>query len=154
VTPARVALLRHGEALPSARGGRDFERPLSDRGLLEARGAALAIATVMPQPDLILASSARRTMQTAETARDTAFAGVPVIAEPLLYCATADALLDVLSSLGGGFRAVLLVGHNPGISEACSRLAGGGQVLSLQTAGWRSFETPYLARGSFSPSPG
>jgi phosphohistidine phosphatase len=154
VSLEQLTLLRHGEALPSARGSRDFDRPLSDCGILEARGAAQAILAAMPKPSLILASSALRTMQTAETVRDTAFAGVPVIAEPSLYCATADAMLDILRGLADEFDAVLLVGHNPGISEACSRLAGGGQFLSLQTAGWRSFASPYLARGSFSPRPG
>ena len=150
----RLVLLRHGEALPAARGMRDFGRPLSDRGLFEVRAAALSIAALLPRPDLILASRAQRTTQTAEAARDTAFAGVPVITEPALYLATSEALLDVLRGLGDGFGTVLLVGHNPGISEACARFAGDGRPLSLPTAGWRSFDTPYLARGSFSPRPG
>ena len=152
--PERLVLLRHGEALPSPRGGRDFDRPLSDRGLLEARGAARAIAAVMARPDLILASRALRTTQTAEAVQATAFAGVPVVTEAALYLATAEALLDVLQGLGDGFASVLLVGHNPGISEACARLAGDGRPLSLPTAGWRYFDAPYLARGSFSPRPG
>ena len=150
----RLVLLRHGDALPASRGMRDFERPLSDKGLREARAAAQAILPLLPSPDLILASRAVRTTQTAEAVRDTAFAGVPVITEPALYLATSDALLDVLRGLGEGFRSVLLVGHNPGISEACARLAGDGRPLSLPTAGWRCFDAPYLARGSFSPNPG
>jgi len=150
----RLTLLRHAQALDTPRGGRDFDRPLSDRGIIEARGAAQALQAAMPRPDLILASSARRTTQTAELVRDTAFADAPLIVEPQLYLADADTLLDVLHSLGDGFATVLLVAHNPGISLACARLAGDGQPLSLQTAGWRSFDAPYLARGSFSPRPG
>jgi phosphohistidine phosphatase len=150
----QLTLLRHGDALPSARGGRDFDRPLSDRGVLEVRGAARAIAAGMPRPDLILASSARRTTETAELVQATAWPDAPLLTEAALYCATADALLEVLRGLGDGFASVLLVGHNPGISEACSRLAGDGRPLALPTAGWRRYDAPYLARGSFSPIPG
>ncbi len=152
--PQQLVLLRHGEALPASRGMRDFDRPLSEKGRVQAQSAAQAISAIMARPDLILASRAVRTTQTAETVRATAFADVPVITDPALYLATPDALLDVLRGLDEDFRSVLLVGHNPGISEACARLADDGRLLSLPTAGWRCFDTPYLARGSFSPSPG
>ncbi|MEY4761673.1 MAG: hypothetical protein RLZZ200_1529 [Pseudomonadota bacterium] len=150
----RLVLLRHGEALPAPRGGRDFDRPLSDRGILEAREAARAIAATLDRPDLIIASRARRTTQTAEAVAGTAFPGAPVLLESTLYLATSDDLLEFVQALGGEFARVLVVGHNPGISEACARLAGDGRSLSLPTAGWRCFDAPYLARGSFSPSPG
>jgi phosphohistidine phosphatase len=150
----QLTLLRHGDALPSARGSRDFDRPLSDKGLLEVRGAAQAIAAVMPRPDLILASSARRTTETAELVRATVYPDATLLTDAALYCATADALFEVLRGLGDGFASVLLVGHNPGISEACSRLAGDGRLHALPTAGWRRYDAAYLARGSFSPMPG
>lgn len=150
----RVTLLRHAEALDAPRGGRDVDRALSDHGVVEARAAAQALRAAVPRPDLILASTARRTMQTAQLVHDTAFPEAPLIAESRLYLADAQTLLDILEGLGDGFAMVLLVAHNPGISEACARLAGDGRPLALPTAGWRSYESPYFARGSFSPRPG
>lgn len=147
---SRLTLLRHAAALPAAPGGRDFDRPLSDAGIIEARAAARALAAAVPAPGLIVASPAARTLLTATLVRDQAFGGAQLVAEPLLYLATAETLLDFLGGLGAQHTGVLLVGHNPGLSDCCSRLAEDGQPVGLATADWRS----YLPRGSFSFRPG
>ena len=74
-------------------------------------------------PDLVLVSSARRTLQTLaalEPWQD------PPRVEPLdaLYLAPASDLLDVLRHATPAARCVLLVGHNPGLHDLAMTLAG------------------------------
>jgi len=135
----RLTLLRHAEAANAA-GGRDFDRPLSDTGIREARAAAIALAAALPAPDLVVASSALRTMHTARLLRDQAWAEVPIVAELSLYLATADVLFDYLKGLDDGLGNVLIVGHNPGLSQCCARIADDAQDFSLGTGAWRAFE--------------
>ena len=74
-------------------------------------------------PDVVLVSSARRTLQTlaALDPWDT-----PPRIEPLdaLYLAPRADLLDVLHSVAPASHTVLLVGHNPGLHELALLLAG------------------------------
>jgi phosphohistidine phosphatase len=138
----RVTLLRHAQAAGAPSGGRDFDRPLNEAGIAEAREAAVALSAALPVPDLLIASAAARTLQTAQLLHDEVFAATPLLTEPALYLATAEVLLDYLRGLDGAFTSVLVVGHNPGISDCCTILAGDGRVVNLGTAAWRTFERP------------
>ena len=72
--------------------------------------------------------------------QDLAFPGTSLVVEPALYLASADALLDYLRTLDDGLAHVLVVGHNPGISDCCRLLAADGREASLGTAKWRHFD--------------
>ena len=74
-------------------------------------------------PDLVLVSSARRTLQTLEALAP--WDEVPLI-EPMdaLYLAPASAMLDVLHQVQETVRSILLIGHNPGMHELAMILVG------------------------------
>ena len=74
-------------------------------------------------PDVVLVSSARRTLQTLEALEP--WNETPVIV-PLdaLYLASAPELLDVLHNAAPAARCVLLLGHNPGLHDLAVLLAG------------------------------
>jgi phosphohistidine phosphatase len=136
----RVTLVRHAQAAGAPAGGRDFDRPLNDPGIAEARAAAMALAAALPVPDLLVASAAVRTLQTARLLHEQVFAATPLVTEQSLYLATAEVLFDYLRGLDDRFTSVLVVGHNPGISDCCALLAGNGRTVNLGTAEWRTFE--------------
>jgi phosphohistidine phosphatase len=138
----RVTLVRHAQAAAAAAGGRDLDRPLNDAGIAEARAAAVALAAALPVPDLLLASSAFRTLATAQLLHDQVYRSVPLRAEPQLYLATPAVLQGVLRGLDDACTHVIIVGHNPGISQWCTHLAGDGREVTLGTAAWRSFPCP------------
>jgi phosphohistidine phosphatase len=138
----RVTLLRHAQAAGASAGGRDFDRPLNEAGIAEARAAAVALAAALPVPDLLIASAALRTLRTAQLLHDQVFPATPLQTEPSLYLATAEVLLDYLRHLDDDFTSVLIVGHNPGISDCCTVLAGDSRAVNLGTAAWRTFERP------------
>lgn len=135
-----LTLLRHGHAVNATPGTRDADRPLSATGRQEAIASARKLATRQPVPTLLLVSPALRTQQTAELLQAHAFPDAPVLTERLLYLATLVQLLDCLRDLDDGIGSVVLVGHNPGLSELCTHLARDGRTVELDTAEHRSVE--------------
>lgn len=151
----RITLVRHGHAVAQADGG-DFERPLDARGRIEVERTATVIARSVGPPELILASAAVRTRETATILRD-AMLGLacrdssdasaepkqpPIVFERSLYHADWPHLLDVLQAADDRVEHLLLVGHNPGISELALRwsrhLPEHADFAGFGTAGWCS----------------
>ena len=119
----QLLLLRHAKSSWDDPRLSDHARPLNARG----RRAAAAMAQVMRErrlsPDIVLVSSARRTLQTLEALAP--FEDGPLV-EPMddLYLAPWQRLLDVLRNVPQTARSVLLIGHNPGVHELGLALLG------------------------------
>jgi phosphohistidine phosphatase len=130
----RLTLMRHADARWQDPGLPDLQRPLSRRGSAAAEAMARRLLELELVPDLLLVSPARRTQQTAEiVARELSLPERRVLREESLYLASAADLLKVVERTGPRVAHVLLVGHNPGVSELMQRLAprsGGGGGLS------------------------
>jgi phosphohistidine phosphatase len=115
-------LLRH------AKSGRkedvdDHARGLSRRGREAAGRVGKYLPDALGRLDLVLASSALRTRQTLDLVL-AGFAARPrCLIEDELYLASADRLLARLRRLAEAERAVLVIGHNPGLHELALALA-------------------------------
>lgn len=117
----RVTLMRHGHAEESAD---DFARELSPTGRAAATRTGRAIEEAGFTPDRILTSSARRALVTAElVARACGHRGA-VVGDRALYLASPSQYLAALNRLRASTGNVLLVGHNPGLSELARELCG------------------------------
>ncbi len=74
-------------------------------------------------PDIVLASTARRTQETLEALQP--WTDPPVIEfDETLYLAPASRILAVLRNVKELARCILLVGHNPGLQELAMLLVG------------------------------
>ena len=119
-----LLLLRHAKSSWKDPSLSDFDRPLNRRGrrdaprvgaLLDARGAV---------PDWIVASAARRTVETAEAvARSCRYTG-SVRATESLYAAPARAYYEVAWEVPDDVDRLLLVGHSPGLPAFLAELTG------------------------------
>jgi phosphohistidine phosphatase len=107
-------LLRHAEA---ADGSPDEDRPLTDRGILQAEAAGRALEQLGVTLDACLSSPKLRSVQTAQHA--CAPLSVEVTLEPRLGGEPFDAL-DLTAGLGE----VMLVGHDPAFSLTLHDLTG------------------------------
>ena len=107
-------LLRHAEA---AEGTPDDERPLNERGTMQAQDAGQALLALGVTIDVCLSSPKRRAVQTAQYA--CAPLGVEVTVDPRLAGEPFDAY-DLVAGLGD----VLLVGHDPSFSLTLHDLTG------------------------------
>jgi phosphohistidine phosphatase len=107
-------LLRHAEAVD---GEPDDERPLTDRGIVQAQDAGRALEALGAHIDACLCSPKLRARQTAELA--CAPLGVEITIEPRLAGEPFDA-----NELVAGLGDVLLVGHDPSFTLTLYQLTG------------------------------
>jgi phosphohistidine phosphatase len=133
-----LVLLRHAKA-DNPPGLSDVERPLVQRGRIDAWAAGAWLGTRELRPQLVLCSPARRTRETwhgvavalAESGTD----APEVRYEPRLYTGDARVLLDLLRTVPNEAGTVLVVGHNPTVSDASVLLdPDAGEVAALRTA--------------------
>jgi phosphohistidine phosphatase len=107
-------LLRHAEAVD---GTPDDDRPLTERGIMQAQDAGRAMAALGVTIDACLSSPKVRAVQTAQHA--CAPLGVDVTLERRLAGEPFDAY-DLAAGLGD----VLLVGHDPSFTLTLHDLTG------------------------------
>jgi len=101
----------------------DHARPLNARGRQAAAAMRRAMRDLGLEPDVVLVSSARRTLQTMEALEP--WQETPLI-EPMdgLYLVSAPQMLAVLHEVAETARSVLLLAHNPGLHDLALLLAG------------------------------
>ena len=133
-----LILMRHAEALPAAIDAEDYARPLSEAG----RGAAARAASLLTggaAVERLLYSPARRTSETALIVADVLSLGpAQMHGVPELYLATPRRVREAIAQWHHGARVVLVIGHNPSVSELGGELAPAHRRGHLQTAGfWR-----------------
>lgn len=120
----RLTLIRHGNAEWKDASIADFDRPLNKRGMSEAEGIAKLLLENDLVPDLLLASTAKRTQQTAEIlGRVLELPVRRVKLSEQLYLARAEVILSLVRLTGPKVKHLVVVGHNPGISELARELA-------------------------------
>lgn len=136
-----LLLLRHAKSSWREPVVSDFERPLSGRGVRDGTVFGRQLATELPVPDLVLCSTARRT-------RDTLAFLVPDLVDPrivefddALYQAGAMHLLHRIHDVPSTVRTLLVVAHNPGLTDLVNLLVGGnrGAIDNLPTFGCARF---------------
>lgn len=115
-----ICLMRHSEAVAelSETITRDFDKPLTDKGIHELEHVRAFLKEHHFLPDLILCSPAVRTRQTLEWIEEALGTDAEVVFDQDLYGIKSDVLFEKLSNLSDQKATVLIVGHNPAISDA------------------------------------
>jgi phosphohistidine phosphatase len=119
-----LTLLRHAKSGWDDPVTRDFDRPLNPRGRRAARTVGAEMKARGLVFELVLASPARRVVETL----DEIAGGYGAIApryDERLYLAAAATLLDIVRHAPDDVGRLLLVGHNPGLEQLALRLARG-----------------------------
>ncbi len=120
----RLILLRHAKSDRPA-GVPDHDRPLNDRGRRVAPAVGAHLAQEGLRPDLALVSTAERTRETWGAM--TAALGDPETRwQREIYEAPASRILRVIRDAPDSAATVIVVGHNPGLGDLASDLAGEG----------------------------
>ncbi|MBL4583350.1 MAG: histidine phosphatase family protein [Pseudomonadales bacterium] len=129
----QLILVRHAKAGWGATGAPDIDRALSNQGEIDAKTMAgrmiLRISFSPPKVpqrlDRIICSPAKRTQSTARAIA--ANANYPVANIELdknLYLADLDTWLETIQCLPDELQFVVMVGHNPAITELVNHLSG------------------------------
>ena len=144
MTSRTLILLRHAKAetpgdIP------DYDRALTERGDSDADAAGSWLADEKLRPDLVICSPAKRTRQTWHAAAVALAQGEPSRSAPEvhyeegLYFGGRTEVFDLLRSVPAEIRTVLIIGHNPTMSEVSALLMPNDQyqgvTLELKTSG-------------------
>lgn len=121
-----LTLLRHAKSSWGDDDLEDHERPLNRRGERDAPEMARRISEAGIRPSLILCSPAVRTWTTAKiVAKEISYPIEFLQREAELYLAGLNTLLDVMGEQDEGFNSIMVVGHNPGLTEFTNYLCPG-----------------------------
>jgi phosphohistidine phosphatase len=130
-----LLLLRHGKSDWSADYDRDIDRPLKGRGRKAAASMGRFLAQTEQAPDRIVTSPAVRAHDTARrAAKAGGYNDRPMEVNDQLYFGGVQPLIDALHRQPGSAETVMLVGHEPVWSAACSAFIGGGGVRFVTAA--------------------
>lgn len=103
----------------------DRDRPLNARGKRDAPFMGSLLRFRGLAPDRIVSSPARRAQKTARLiANEVGYDKDAIGIEETIYLGGARAILELVQNLGDEYERAYLVGHNPDLSEAASRLTG------------------------------
>ncbi|MES2730310.1 MAG: histidine phosphatase family protein [Bacteroidota bacterium] len=120
-----VYLVRHAKSDWSNTRLHDFDRPLNKRGKDNAPFMGKLLQQKGVLPDLLLSSPANRAFTTAQLiATEITYPLENIRTAPAIYEASPDKLLSIIGQQDNAYQALMLVGHNPGLTDLANQLAG------------------------------
>lgn len=135
-----LTLFRHAKSSWDDPGLVDFDRPLNARGKRDAPVMAQRLKAAGIRPSLIISSPANRAWATAKiVAGEISYPAEFLQRDRDLYHAGASRLLDVIAAQDEGFKNMLVVAHNPGLTTLANDLVP-GVSSNLPTAGFVAVE--------------
>ena len=135
-----LTIVRHAKSSWDHPGLNDRERPLNKRGEHDAPLMGQRVLEHGIRPSLIISSPATRAWATARIiAAAISYPLEFLQREKALYHASVDTLLNVIVAQDTGFNSLMIVGHNPGLTDFANYLSP-GLTNNLPTAGVVSVE--------------
>lgn len=130
-----IILVRHGKAADHTTYKRDIDRVLTERGVSDAYKMGEKLIEEGITPDLILTSPAARANHTALIiSRVMKLKEEKLKFVNRLYHCSADTFLDEIYALPEEIKSVMMVAHNPGVTDLAYELTRGGTSF-LPTTG-------------------
>lgn len=142
-------LLRHAKAEKGWQGLDDIDRPLHPIGVDEAHRIATMFGSVTPIPDMVLSSPSVRTYSTSLAfCKTIGFSIDQILFDNRIYEADLKTLMRVISEIPSHIDSVLMVGHNPSITQLANYFHGDIAHMStsslvgfsLQLDDWMHFD--------------
>lgn len=131
----RITLLRHAKSDWTSPTREDYDRPLNARGERDAPRMGKQLRNRGLRPQLILSSPALRAITTARiVAAELGYDPDAIETDADLYLASPSTILHVLRTRGANCSDVMMVGHNPGLSELANRI-GDANIDNIPTCG-------------------
>lgn len=129
---SRLLLMRHAKADRPDPEIDDFDRPLAERGWETAPRMGRHMTALGLAPQRILCSSAVR-------ARETLAGLIPALTDDCeirltreLYMAGEDETIDQIRGHGVGAATLLVIGHEPGLTQTALALIGAGHPSLIE----------------------
>jgi phosphohistidine phosphatase len=130
----RLTLVRHAKTEAAYSGQEDWDRALEPRGQRDAPEMGRRLKGRGLKPDKVLTSPAVRALSTTTImTRELGVAASKVSQDERLYLASPKELLKVIQELGGNAKHLMIVGHNPGLTEFADALSSERSIDNMPT---------------------
>ena len=132
----QLTLLRHAKSSWADPSLADHDRPLNKRGKGDAPRMGARMAERNERPSLILTSTAVRARATARLVANAL--GYPrefLQSDRALYHADPEQILGVVAEQDDAFEHIVVVGHNPGLTDLANALVPELAVANVPTSG-------------------
>jgi phosphohistidine phosphatase len=139
----RLAVMRHAKAEQD--GPTDFERPLADRGHVDAADAGAWLAEAGFIPDHALVSAALRTRETWTALASGAGWDLDPELDRGLYSAEPATAIDLIALVDDDVEALVVIGHNPTMAYLAQLLGDGEGDPEVEGALYAGFPTSATA---------
>lgn len=129
-----LILLRHAKSSWNDQTQRDIDRPLNERGRHDAPVMADRLGQRGPIPQRVICSPALRTVTTAEIFANRLHIPLELIQhERQIYLGGPAHLLHLVRQQESNIDCVLLVGHNPALTDFLNELCPDARVDNMPT---------------------
>jgi phosphohistidine phosphatase len=130
-----VYIVRHGKAIHASANVADAERMLTDTGVARTFSVAQYMAESKPVIDQIISSPAERAYATALIIADKlGYQASKIKTDDKLFTGDDKDTLDIIEGLDDSINSVMIVGHNPIITQVANQFAE-PKLESLPTTG-------------------
>lgn len=118
-------LIRHAKSSWDNPSLKDYDRPLNERGKINAAEMGKRLAKNKAKPGTVIASSAKRTKKTAQKiAKELGFDKKKIQLKEELYHCSNYYMLQAVNAIKDKHQEAILVGHNPTTASFCDYLTG------------------------------
>jgi phosphohistidine phosphatase len=137
-------IIRHAKSSWEDPYQADFDRPLNKRGKRDAPRMGKRLKEKKILPDAMISSPAERALSTCKfIAEVIGFKQEHIRTDRKLYHANEDQVLSVIHKLNDKHHAVMIFGHNPGLTDFINRLAREPVAIdNIPTCGVVAFKLP------------
>ena len=119
-----LTLVRHAKSSWNNDNVCDFDRPLNNRGLKNAPEMGRRLADASYAVQNLISSPAIRAITTATIiAKEIGFDAKQIVLNDVIYDASLESLINIVSNIDDRVSSVMLVGHNPGFTSLCNILS-------------------------------
>lgn len=133
-----LTIFRHAKSSWAQPELSDHDRPLNKRGERDAPVMGDRLKAAGIRPSLIITSTAKRAFKTARiVAQQISYPLEFLQKEPGLYHAGVNKLLDIIAAQDDGFNSIMIVGHNPGLTDLANEFVP-GVTGNIQTSAFVS----------------
>lgn len=156
----RLIFMRHAEAQMPQYGKTDKDRSITMEGMQQLDVLRLKLHGKLTGVDYVVCSNAKRTRQTLEGIKPLLPANIEIIFDDNLYQSKQETIWDMISAVDSKYKGIILIAHNPGLSQAVQWIAdvNGRSVRQLPTSGiaicstkspWNELSAPKLSLDEF-----
>ena len=127
-------LIRHAKSSWKDLSLDDFDRPLKKRGKFDAILMGEKLNKNRFLIDLIISSPAKRTIETVKIISDKIGYNSEILYNKNIYEASEETLINIIKSIKNNFNNVIIVGHNPGLTNLANHLLN-KSIYNVPTCG-------------------